>query len=78
VIEKSFCFSRCPKMSVLFYRRPDYISKPTSPINASDCAKYVERAKGSERAIPHGLSFEEVLNNKPLPVSPSCLQLDVS
>lgn len=56
-------------MSVLFYRRPDYISKPTSPINASDCAKYVERAKGSERAIPPGLSFEEVLNNKPLPVS---------
>jgi hypothetical protein len=56
-------------MSVLFYRRPDYISKPSSPINASDCAKYVARAKGSERAIPPGLSFEEVLNNKPLPVS---------
>lgn len=56
-------------MSVLFYRRPDYISKPTSPINASDCAKYVEEAKASERAIPPGLSFEEVINDKPLPVS---------
>jgi hypothetical protein len=56
-------------MSVLFYRRPDYISKPNGPVNASDCAKYVERARSSERAIPPGLSCEEVINDKPLPVS---------
>lgn len=56
-------------MSVLFYRRPDYTSMPNAPINVSDCAKYVARAKVSGRAIPPGLSFEDVLNNKPLPVS---------
>jgi len=56
-------------MSILFYRRPDYVRKPNGPLNPSDCARYVERAKGSERSIPAGLSFEEVINNKPLPVS---------
>jgi hypothetical protein len=58
-------------MSVLFYRRPDYNSPRSGPINASDCQRYVERAKGTAHAIPKGLSFEEVIDNKPLPVSAS-------
>jgi len=58
-------------MSVLFYRRPDYNSPWSAPINASDCQRYVERTKGSAHAIPQGLSFDEVINNKPLPVSAS-------
>jgi hypothetical protein len=56
-------------MSVLFYRRPDYLNKATGPINATECQRYVERAKNAERAIPPGLSFDEVINNKALPVS---------
>ncbi|PVH80780.1 regulator of G protein-like protein [Cadophora sp. DSE1049] len=54
-------------MSVLFYRRPNYFHMPGGPINAKDCARYLERAKNSERAIPEGLSFEHVLNNRTLP-----------
>jgi hypothetical protein len=55
-------------MSILFYRRPDYLSKPDGPINASDCARYVERAKNSERVIPPGLSFDDIMSKKTLPV----------
>jgi hypothetical protein len=55
-------------MSVLFYRRPDYINPPSQPLNSNACARYVEKTKGSNRAIPEGLSFEEVIANKALPV----------
>jgi hypothetical protein len=58
-------------MSILFYRRPDYQSPWSAPINASECQRYIERAKGSAHAIPQGLSFDEVISNKPLPVSTS-------
>ncbi|KAH8687866.1 regulator of G protein-like protein [Tricladium varicosporioides] len=54
-------------MSILFYRRPDYLNKPNGPINPSDCDLYVERAKKSERIIPEGLSFEDIINKKTLP-----------
>lgn len=72
-------------MSVLFYRRPDYLNKEGGPITNSTCQRYVERAKSelydsghsynadffsdSERAIPNGLSFEDIMDNKALPVS---------
>lgn len=55
-------------MSILFYRRPDYLNPRSSPLNQSECARYVERAKGSERAIPEGLGFDNVISNKTLPV----------
>ncbi|KAH7419829.1 regulator of G protein-like protein [Cadophora sp. MPI-SDFR-AT-0126] len=54
-------------MSVLFHRRPNYFHMPVGPINAKDCARYLERAKNSERAIPEGLSFENILDNRTLP-----------
>ncbi|CZS87946.1 hypothetical protein WAI453_000334 [Rhynchosporium graminicola] len=54
-------------MSVLFYRRPNYLERPTGPINGGDCARYADRAKNSERKIPEGLSFDNVINNKALP-----------
>lgn len=54
-------------MSVLFYRRPDYLAKSTGPLNKTECQVYVDRAKKSERAIPKGLSFDEVVENKALP-----------
>ena len=38
-------------MSVLFYRRPDYLNKSVGPITSSECARYVERAK-SEYLFP--------------------------
>jgi hypothetical protein len=31
--------------SVLFYRRPDYLSPSNGPINGDACMRYVERAK---------------------------------
>jgi len=54
-------------MSVLFYRRPDYLNKSSGPINSTECARYVERAKKCERQIPDGLSFDDVLSHKSLP-----------
>ncbi|KAF7874126.1 hypothetical protein EAF04_002798 [Stromatinia cepivora] len=54
-------------MSVLFYKRPDYTNKANGPINATECQRYAERAKNSERAIPPGLSFEDVVQNRSLP-----------
>ena len=56
------------RMSVLFYRRPDYLAKPVGPITSTECMRYVERAKNSERAIPKGLSFEDVMQQRSLPV----------
>ena len=41
-------------MSVLFYRRPDYLNPPSGPINSSECALYVERAK-SKSPVPEML-----------------------
>lgn len=55
-------------MSILFYRRPDYLAKSSGPLNKTECSIYVERAKKSERAIPKGLSFDEITENKALPV----------
>lgn len=55
-------------MSVLFYRRPEYLDKAPTPINATECARYAERAKKCERAIPDGLGFEHVIGNKAMPV----------
>ncbi|KAG4429789.1 hypothetical protein IFR05_014725 [Cadophora sp. M221] len=54
-------------MPVLFYRRPDFFHMAPGPINAKDCARYLERARNSERAIPEGLSFEDVINDRTLP-----------
>lgn len=56
-------------MSVLFYRRPDYLAKPKGPIGATECMRYVERAKNSERIIPKGLTFDDVVQQRSLPVS---------
>lgn len=55
-------------MSILFYRRPDYLAARSAPLNPTECAVYVQRAKKSERAIPKGLSFDEIIENKALPV----------
>ncbi|KIW03286.1 uncharacterized protein PV09_05499 [Verruconis gallopava] len=54
-------------MSILFYRRPDYVSRPAGPLNLKDCQKYVERTKNNKSAIPPELSFERVVNNETLP-----------
>ena len=56
-------------MSVLFYRRPDYVDRPAGPLNLEDCQKYVERTKNNRHNIPQELSFDNVLAGKSLPVS---------
>ena len=57
------------KMSVLFYKRPDYIQKPTGPLDLSSCQKNAERAACSKAAIPDNLSFENIIEGRTLPVS---------
>ncbi|MCJ1228434.1 hypothetical protein MMC12_005095 [Toensbergia leucococca] len=54
-------------MSILFYRRPDYIAKAPGPMNLTTCQRYVERTQKHKRAIPPELSFENVVQNKALP-----------
>lgn len=55
-------------MSVLFYRRPDYVAKLPGPMSLAQCQIYVERTQKHKRAIPPELSFQNVIQNKALPV----------
>ncbi|EOD46339.1 putative regulator of g protein signaling superfamily protein [Neofusicoccum parvum UCRNP2] len=54
-------------MSILFYRRPDYVSKSHGPLNQRECQRYVERTANGKRGIPEELSFENVITNKAMP-----------
>ncbi|MCJ1471371.1 hypothetical protein MMC13_000010 [Lambiella insularis] len=54
-------------MSLLFYKRPDYVTKSDGPLNLSDCQKYVERAACSRASVPDNLSFENVMEGRTLP-----------
>ena len=54
-------------MSILFYKRPDYIARSAGPLNLTDCQKYVERSMSCKSAIPPELSFENVIQNRALP-----------
>lgn len=56
-------------MSLLFYRRPDYVAKLPGPMSPAQCQIYVERTQKHKRAIPPELSFENVIQNKALPVN---------
>ena len=53
-------------MSLLFYRRPDYVEKHPGPMDTSDYQKYLERNRA---AIPKELCFENVIANSAMPVS---------
>ena len=55
-------------MSILFYRRPDFVAKVPGPMNLTQCQIYVERTQKHKRAIPPELSFENVIQNRALPV----------
>lgn len=55
-------------MSILLYRRPNYVERAPGYLTNSDCQKYVERTKCSARAPPDSLSFDKILNNETLPV----------
>ncbi|KAL8920217.1 MAG: hypothetical protein Q9208_006382 [Pyrenodesmia sp. 3 TL-2023] len=59
-------------MSLLFYKRPDYVAKLPGPMNLTQCQIYVERTQKHRRAIPPELSFENIIQNKALP--PCALQ----
>ena len=59
-------------MSLLFYKRPDYVAKVPGPMNLTQCQIYVERTQKHKKAIPPELSFENVIQNRALP--PCALQ----
>lgn len=52
-------------MSLLYYKRPDYVEKRTAPMAASDYRTYLERQRAS---IPPELCFEYVIANRAVPV----------
>ncbi|KAL8996327.1 MAG: hypothetical protein Q9169_004127 [Polycauliona sp. 2 TL-2023] len=54
-------------MSLLFYRRPDFVSKLPGPMDKSKCQIYVDRTQKHRKAIPPELSFDNILQNKALP-----------
>ncbi|OCK82249.1 hypothetical protein K432DRAFT_324605 [Lepidopterella palustris CBS 459.81] len=54
-------------MSILFYRRPDYISRPPGPLNASACQRYAEKSTRNKSQIPQELSFDNIVANRALP-----------
>jgi hypothetical protein len=55
-------------MSILFYKRPDYVPKGEGPMTASSCQVYAQKMSGKS-SIPERLSFERVMANKTMPVS---------
>lgn len=54
-------------MSLLFYRRPDYVEKAPGYLNNTDCQIYVDRTRNSKHKPPPELSFENILANRTLP-----------
>ncbi|KAK6067055.1 hypothetical protein SCUP234_11771 [Seiridium cupressi] len=56
-------------MSLLFYRRPDYLSRSRvkPELDEALCASYVEAAEISRATLPASLSFEEIVKNNTLP-----------
>ncbi|KAK9424622.1 hypothetical protein SUNI508_03498 [Seiridium unicorne] len=56
-------------MSLLFYRRPDYLSRSRvrPELDEALCASYVEAAEISRATIPASLSFEEIVKKNTLP-----------
>ena len=52
-------------MSLLFYKRPDYVAKITGPMEASNYQQYLEKTR---RSIPTELGFEYVVSNRAMPV----------
>lgn len=55
-------------MSIVFYRRPDYVAKLPGHMSLAQCQAYVERTQKHRRAIPSELSFDNVVHNKALAV----------
>lgn len=55
-------------MSILFYKRPVYVSKAHGPLDTATGEAYVEKANKCRAAIPPELSFERILGNKTEPV----------
>lgn len=53
-------------MSLLFYRRPDYVEKNQRAMSASDYQAYSEKQRA---AIPPELCFENVVANRAIPAS---------
>ncbi|KAL8642271.1 MAG: hypothetical protein Q9226_008527 [Calogaya cf. arnoldii] len=54
-------------MSLLFYRRPDFVAKLPGPMEKSQCQIYVDRTQKHKKSIPPELSFDNILQNKALP-----------
>lgn len=52
-------------MSLLYYKRPDYVERRNTPMAASDYRTYLERQRAS---IPPELCFEYVMSNRAVPV----------
>ena len=57
-------------MSILFYKRPIHVPKEAGPLCTSNCQKYVKRAGASKDSIPEGLSLENIIDGRTLPVAP--------
>ena len=53
-------------MSLLFYKRPDYVEKRAGSMGATDYQDYLKKSRA---AIPKELGFEYVVTNRAMPVS---------
>lgn len=59
-------------MSLLFYKRPNYVDKKSAPMGASEYRIYLEKSRA---AIPTELCFENVIANRAMPVSMSVFKI---
>lgn len=54
-------------MSVLFYRRPEFILRDPGHLSQTACQRYAEKATRNKSKIPQELSFDNIVNDKVLP-----------
>ena len=51
-------------MSILFYKRPDYVARASGPM---DPANYERMVENKQKPIPPELSFDMIVANRAMP-----------
>lgn len=60
-------------MSLLFYRRPDFVKRYDGPLDAMACQRMVAKNYSNKQSLPESVSFDKIIENRTHPVSLPCL-----
>jgi hypothetical protein len=54
-------------MSLLFYRRPDFIPRMSGPMDVASCQRIVSRQMPNKKFIPDSVAFDRIIEERTLP-----------